>query len=339
MSLALYHSEFGYYSKHARIGKAGGDFYTNADVHQLFGAVLADAIAACLTQIPSNKPNNIVEIGAGTGKLPLDILTTLEADYSELAKSIEYLIIEQSPFLAEQQRKSLAGFQNVRWATVNDLINGPISGIVFSNELIDAFPVHRVRVHRDELQEEFVAVENGRFVSEWKAPTTSAVADYLDRQRIALQPDQIIEVNLQAIDWLEQISSAIDKGVLITIDYGDTSQRLYRQDRPNGTLRCFSSHRLIGDPFIDVGLQDITSSVNFTALINYGERAGLATKEFISQSEWLIRNNIIARAERLERSLQAKGDIVSVMKCRQALKDLLLPGGISDNFKILVQRK
>src|SRR5579871_664365 len=159
MDLALYHPVFGYYSTHARIGKSGADFYTNADVHQLFGSVLADVMAAYLGRLSSGGQNSIVEFGAGTGRLAFDILTTIEESYPNLAKSIKYIIVEQSPRLRQQQHETLIGFPQVCWMNIDDLIDKSITGIVFSNELIDAFPVHRVRFDGNELQEQFVGTE------------------------------------------------------------------------------------------------------------------------------------------------------------------------------------
>jgi len=339
MRLALYHPDFGYYNSQVRIGKRDGDFYTNADVHNLFGAVLADAIVKYLDQIPSDKPKSIVEFGAGTGKLALDILLTLQEDYSEIASAIEYVIVEQSDRLKQRQQETLTGFSQVKWSTDEELMRAPISGVVLSNELIDAFPIHIVRFHEGELQEEFVTVAQDRFVSEWQSPSTEALAQYIDQQQITLQPNQIIEINLEAIRWMKDVSSIVSEGAVVTIDYGDVANRLYSADRPNGTLRCFSSHNLTDDPFVSIGKQDITSSVNFTALFDEGNRIGLTMEVFDRQAEWLIRNNIIQRAERFEHSLQAAEDTIAIMKCRHAVKDLLLPGGISDNFKVLIQRR
>jgi len=339
MRLALYHSELGYYSKSVRFGKAEGDFYTNADVHPIFGAVVADSLVRFLNDLSSNRPKRIVEYGAGNGKLAFDILTALITDYPSLAESTDYVIVEQSNLAIEHQRRRLSQFKQVKWATAKELDAHPIDGVVLSNELIDAFPVHRVRLHDDGLQEQFVAYEDQHFVSTWLKPSGSTIDQYIDENQISLIPGQIIEVNLDTRKWLKQVSGIIGDGALITIDYGDIARRLYTAKRMNGTLRCFSSHKLSDDPFSNVGRQDITASVNFTDLMIYGVTVGFETLELTNQSEWLIRNGLIQRAEVFEKLMQTRGDTVSIVEGRQALKDLLVPGGISDNFKVLVQRK
>ena len=339
MRLALYHPEFGYYSKPVRIGKAGGDFYTNAEVHSLFGAVLADAIVRYLNELPSNDRKTIVEYGAGNGKLAFDILTALNADHASLAQSIDYVIVEQNSLAVQYQRQLLTEFPQVKWATTEKLVTDQIIGVVLSNELIDAFPVHRVRFHEGELQEQFVGCEDQRLVSAWLEPSSIDLGQYIKDNKIELIPDQIIETNLVARRWLKQVSETIAAGFVITIDYGDIARRLYSPKRMQGSLRCFSSHKLTDDPFLNVGQRDITASVNFTDLITYGSLVGFESPELTNQSEWLIRNGIIPRAEKLERVLRDREDSVAIIECRQALKDLLVPGGISDNFRVLVQQK
>ena len=339
MRLALYHPGFGYYSKSVRIGKAGGDFYTNADVHPLFGAAVADAIAGYLDLLPSNRNKRIIEYGAGNGKLAFDILVALEADHASVLRSIDYVIVEQSHLAVQHQRQILTRFPQVKWATAGELGAEPLGSVVLSNELIDAFPVHRVRLHEGDLQEQFAGRDDQHFVSEWLKPSSSEIRRYIEENQIELVSDQIVEVNLEARKWLEQVSEIIDNGFLITIDYGDVAKRLYTPKRMQGSLRCFSSHKLNDDPFSNLGQQDITASVNFTDLVTYGAAVGFEKLELTNQSDWLVHNGLITRAEKLESALRANGDGVAIIECRQALKDLLVPGGISDNFKVLVQRK
>src|SRR5258708_16086547 len=129
MQFALYHPELGYYSKSVRIGKADGDFYTNADVHPMFGAVLADSIVRYHNELPDGV-KRIVEFGAGNGKLAFDIFTTLGAEYASIADSIDYIIVEQSRLAIEYQRTRLSHFKQVKWATADELAANPVVSVV-----------------------------------------------------------------------------------------------------------------------------------------------------------------------------------------------------------------
>jgi SAM-dependent MidA family methyltransferase len=336
MRLALYHPQLGYYNKAIQIGKSGADFYTNANVHPLFGAVIADAAVTCLKQISANYRKSIVEYGAGTGMLAFHILTTLQSDYPTIFESTDYVIVEQSYLCIQRQKEKLSEFGHVKWITNDQLAKKSINGFIYSNELIDAFPVNRLRLNFEELQEQFVSLDNDRLISLWLKPSSARIHEYLRENQVEMIPDQIVEINLNARKWLSEISDILNEGILLTIDYGDTANRLFSAKRMHGSLRSFSSHELNDDPFLNVGQQDITASVNFSDLISYGETVGLEKIELTNQSEWLIKNGLINRAEALQ---SKQSDMVAIIECRQALKDFLVPGGISDNFKVLTQRR
>ena len=144
---------------------------------------------------------------------------------------------------------------------------------------------------------------------------------------------QVIEINLEASAWLESLSRAIERGFLVTIDYGDIAAHLYGPDRAGGTLRSFYRHRLVDSPLERIGEQDITSSVNFTALIESGRDFGLETLSYERQTSFLIRNGLI------ERIAATASEAVDDLKERLVVKNLFVPGGASDNFRVLIQKK
>ncbi|HTG17422.1 MAG TPA: SAM-dependent methyltransferase, partial [Blastocatellia bacterium] len=173
------------------------------------------------------------------------------------------------------------------------------------------------------------------FAFQWNEPSTPKLISYLERAGVQMAEGQVVEVNLDAIEWLAKVASALDRGFLITIDYGDLSPLLCGPDRRSGTLRSFYNHALSDSQLQRVGDQDITASVNFTALMEYGRDFGFETISYERQAAFLIRMGLIemiAEQENTHRSREG-------LKEQLALKNLFVPGGVSDNFRVLIQRK
>ncbi|HXG90874.1 MAG TPA: SAM-dependent methyltransferase [Blastocatellia bacterium] len=346
MQSALYDERLGYYNtERLKIGPAG-DYYTSSNVHPAFGAVLAKVFVQLRQEMLDESLREvfaIIEVGAGTGQLASDVLTSMRDEHPTAFEKLRYIIIEASPAMRAQQREKLAAFsERVEWRELSELGREPIQAIAFSNELVDAMPVHRVRFARGQIEEQFIKAEPGSETSEgkhlalvWGKPSSPMLIEYVERMNVNLVEGQIIEINLDAIEWLARMSRAIKSGFLVTIDYGDAAAHLYGPDRVQGTLRSFHRHRLIGSLLERVGEQDITASVNFTALMEYGRDFGLETVSYERQTAFLIRNGLIERIARMH----AASDTVDDLKERLAVKNLFAPGGASDNFRVLVQRK
>ncbi len=338
MHSALYDPVLGYYNtERLKIGPQG-DYYTSSNVHPAFGAVLAHAFAEWWTG--STEPLTIVEMGAGTGQLAYDVLSVLRDEHPKTFGDLTYLLVEASPAMRKRQREKLPLFDDrVRWLDVEELERVPVCGIVFSNEFIDALPVHRARYSKGAINELYVATasrgESTRLSLFWGEPSNERLTEYIRRMAVALREGQQVEINLDAIDWLARTARAIEKGLLITIDYGDSAQQLYRPDRRSGTLRSFYQHRLVDSPLDRVGEQDITASVNFTALIEYGRNFGFELISFERQTAFLTRMGLIERIA----SLHNPSDSLDDLKDRLAVKNLFVPGGVSDSFRILIQRR
>jgi SAM-dependent MidA family methyltransferase len=343
MRAALYDREHGYYNTpRPKIGP-GGDYYTSSNVHPAFGAVLARAFIDLWGECAAETSGRftVVEMGAGTGRLASDILTSMRDEHPASFDRMSYVIVETSPAMLRRQRGELAGFDGrVEWRRMEEIEGGPRAGIFFSNELVDAMPVHRVRLTGGRLEELYVITGPGGSPDEerlglmWGRPSTDRLARYVERMAVALREGQIIEVNLDAIAWLENLSRAMRGGFLVTIDYGDLASHLCGADRAAGTLRSFYRHRLVDSPLERAGEQDITASVNFTALIEYGRDFGFEAVSYERQAAFLIRMGLV---ERVAAMYDACGS-VDDLKERLAVKNLFVPGGVSDNFRVLIQR-
>lgn len=344
MELALYHPRYGYYTRLSDIGP-GGDYYTSANIHPLFGELLAEKFVRLfrtMTEADPPAPHaqadwlTLVEIGAGTGQLAEDILRALRAHHPSLFERMSYWIIEASPRLTSLQQARLRPLGCVAWARWEDFAPGSLTAIVFSHEVLDAFPVHRVVNRGGRLMEMYVALEGDELSGVLGELTDGRLAEYLRQVGVQLDDGQIADIALDIVPWLRSVSRVLARGFLMTIDYGDTAPQLYAPHRREGTLRCFFRHTLVPDPLIRIGDQDITASVDFTLLVEMGRRFGLEPVEFVSLRRCLLDLGLLERVERLMQTGNAPD---ATLKDRLALKHFLLPGAFGENFKVLVQRK
>ena len=342
MQAALYDSELGYYNTRRKKIGAEGDYYTSSNVHPAFGAVLARALCEMWAGESGNASNalNIIEFGPGYGQLANDIISALRREYPNTFENLRYTLVETSAVLQNIQQEKLTDYkEHVRWRSLDELASKSMRAIVLSNEFIDALPVHRARLTGESVQELYVttAEERGeaRLASLWANPSSKRLTEYMEKIGVTLQDDQVIEISLDAIDWLERIGVVLNGGLLVTIDHGDRAEDLYTPDRKSGTLRCFHRHALSDSPFERIGDQDITSSVNFTALIEYGRDLGFKFVSLERQTHFLIRYGLIERiAEEY-----GSADVIENLNERLAAKNLFVPGGLSDSFRVLIQRR
>jgi len=319
MELALYHPQEGYYtSGRDKIGEKG-DFYTSPYLGPLFGKMIAKQLEEmwCLLD---KKPFTLVEYGAGTGCLGRDILEQLREN-KEMYDQLHYCIIEKSPDMRQREKKILQG--NVSW--YNSLSEIPsINGCVLSNEVVDNFSVHQV-VMEDELMEVFVDYQDG-FI-ELLQPASAALKNYITQLQITLSKGSRTEINLEAIDWIKNIGTALHKGFVLTIDYGYGSASLYNEQRSAGTLICYHKHEINYCPYINIGEQDITSHVNFSALRYWGLKYGLDYGGYTSQAYFLMGLGLSSQAK------QMKADEKSWRLLHTFLSDM------GNRLKVLIQQK
>ncbi len=294
MELALYCPETGYYeAKKDNVGRTG-DFITSVSTGELFGQLLAFQFAEWLDELKiQNEKLKIVEAGAHDGKLAADILGWLGKFRPEQLAAIEYCLIEPSPRRQAWQRETLKNFANVRWlASLRDL---KFSGILFSNELLDAMPVHRYGWDAEAQQwaEWRVALDGEKFI--WTRSLAiphalpSSIRDLPASLLQVLPAGYIIETSPAAEQWWREAAGVLAHGKLLAIDYGFTAGEQISPGRWQGTLRAYHRHHVSGDLLANAGEQDLTAHVNFTAIQTTGEAAGLRTEKFCTQPQFLTR--------------------------------------------------
>jgi SAM-dependent MidA family methyltransferase len=328
MELALYCPVHGYYETKKDNPGRHGDFYTSVGVGELFGQLLACQFAEWLqAEVRSPKSEvRIVEAGAHDGQLAKDILGWLQLKRPKLFEQIEYRIIEPSPRRQEWQKEALKGFApRVCWVESFRAISSPnqkLSGIIFSNELLDAMPVHRFGWDAQNKRwfEWGVAVDGEKFV--WAKIQPSALEPVL--------PDgYTIETCPAAENWWREAATILGHGKLVTIDYGCLADELFSPGRRHGTLRAYFRHHASDDLLANVGQQDLTAHVNFSAIQAAGESVGLKTEMFMTQSQFLTR---ILEKMLWENSL---GEWTSA-QARQ-FQTLTHPEHLGRAFRVLVQ--
>ncbi len=334
MELALYHPDWGYYETEAgRVGR-GGDFITSVSVGAAFGQLLACRFAEWLGSIDG--PVRLVEAGAHDGTLAHDILTWLAENDEALLESLTYNIVEPSNRRRGWQAKRLAKFeQKVEW--VDSIAALPeIRGVIFSNELLDAFPVHRIgwsQAKRDWF-ERSVTWGNDSFCwagvdaadAAWRVLLPAWPSELLD-----VLPDQYsTELPPAAAGWWSEAAKRLTKGRLVAFDYGHGPDDWPAANQPDGTVRGYRDQKRIDDVLADPGKQDITAHANFGLTKRAGEAAGLATEQFISQERFL--NGAFAN---LLRESPALGQAIDVRQ----LQTLTHPAHMGQPFRVLVQSR
>ena len=211
-----------------------------------------------------------------------------------------------------------------------------IDGCFLSNELVDAFPVHRVVVQGGRLREIYVGERDGGFVDVPGDLSTPEIGEYFRNDGIELREGQEAEVNLRAREWIGNVGRRLRRGFVLTIDYGCLAGELYAPWRSSGTIMCYHRHRASGDPYERVGEQDITAHVNFSQLIRGGEAAGLAFTGLVPQYRFLIGLGLLGAMEEAAKGMSE----LEGLKMRLSLKHLIEPGvGMGEIFKVLVQHK
>lgn len=336
MEACLYHPEYGYYmTSRQRIGR-DGDFFTSSSVHALFGQLLARQLHQMWEILGSPANFVVAEQGAGAGHLALDILDALEAEFPEFYSLLHYRIVEISAENRSRQAQLLSKHQNaVSWCRQSDLAG--MIGCYLSNELVDAFPVHLVEKRAGKLLEVYVAVENGTFQEALHDPSTEELANYLAWVGVELGEGNRAEINLPAPSWIRTVAGLLQRGFVLTIDYGYLARELYAPWRTTGTLMCYYQHTSGENPYIRLGEQDLTAHVDFSALVKAGEEAGLQQLFYGDQCKFLLGLGFV---DALLQAQAREQEPHRAQALRLTLKNLILPdGGMGEIFKVLIQEK
>jgi len=286
MELALYCPKMGYYERADSVLGRRGDFYTSVSVGPVFGELLARKFAEWLDQIPP-QPRTILEAGAHEGQLASDVLTWLGEFRPDLP--VRYWIIEPSERRRAWQESKLDLFAGkVTWFASLEMLPHPVSGVIFSNELLDAMPVHILQWRGGRWVERRVALKGDALAWGTAELTTDPGHPEIPSELAAVLPDGFqIEVSPAARDWWRRVSAKLRRGKLVTIDYGLEQDELFAPQRQHGTIRAYYGHHLIDDLLARPGEQDLTAHVNFTDIQRTGEGTGLKTEGVVGQSKFL----------------------------------------------------
>ena len=329
MELALYHPE-GYYPKDSRIG-ARGDYFTSPVLHPAFGALIAIQLRVMWDTLSRPSPFWIVEPGARNGQLATDILSFTDTHMDEFARALRYVEADRSTRAAPPDLDSRPS----RLRTTRIPLDG-IVGCILSNELFDAFPVHRFRIEEGQVQEMYVSVgNNGSFREEFGPPSTDRVAERLSTLPRQLPDGFRGEVNLGLGDWMTDAAAALYSGYVLTIDYGYEADELYSDARARGTLQTYYKHVDGSSPYQRIGRQDMTAHVDFSALIEEGLNAGLRPVFLTTQAEFLASLGFDAMLTSMrERDIERSAMTANL----RSMSELIKPGGLG-RFRVLAQEK
>jgi SAM-dependent MidA family methyltransferase len=360
MDFALYDSQSGYYARAAQRSGRAGDFFTSVDVGSLFGELLEVQLAEmCRLTAETAKHAeasvgfDLVEAGAGNGRLSADILRAMRLRDPAFYESTSLHLVEASAAARAAQVATLGDVAE-RLTSSGPALPESFEGVLIANELLDALPVHQVVMREDGLREVYVShqfqsqsqpqsqstehsrptTDDGQLTTVEGPPSTPELAAYLARIGVILEPGWRVEINLRAVDWVRDAARRLRRGFIILIDYGHEARELYSPTHSSGTLTTFAGHRSAGPEasadspawLRQPGEQDLTAHVDFTSVRSAAEAEGMTTLGFLDQTYLLMG------------LLEDLPDPQSTIRNPQ-FKTLMLPGGIGSTHKVLILGK
>ncbi len=338
MSAALYDPGEGYYCRDRSRWGREGDYRTNPERSQLFAATFARYFATLYANSAARRHWTVFEAGAGEGHFAEGLLDTLQKFFPSVFAATSYVIDEISPHSRSLAAERLKRFgDQVQFKKLDELES--FSGIVFSNELLDAFPVHRFIRRDGRLLEFYVnASTSGGF--EWilDAPSPKVAErfeSYLKDGGHDISDEQTVEVNFEIEEWLGLVAEKLSSGYVVTVDYGSEDSSSARENK-NGTLRGFRRHQFVDDLLASPGTCDLTTSVDWRFVKAVGSRVGLEVVDFESLDKFLMSAGLLEHLELLSRDIPSEGERL-VMST--AAREMILPNGMASSFQVLVQQK
>jgi SAM-dependent MidA family methyltransferase len=356
---ALYHETLGYYARRGQRSGREGDFFTSVDLGPLFGELLASQFAEmweALRTSPRDDGHNrlsppvadcarsadaprfdLVEAGAGNGRLARDVLDAAERHHPEFSRAVRLHLAERSPQARAAQAAVLGAHAGALASSTSDLPEA-VTGVIYANELLDALPPHLVVMRGEGLREVFVDADGDRLVTREGPPSSPRLAEYLRTAGARLEPGWFAEVNLAAADWIRRAGQRLQRGYLVIIDYGHDAATLYSPSHATGTLTTYRGHaaeRREDGPgwLLEPGDRDITSHVDLTGIAAAGRDAGLRLLGVVDQAYFLLGLGLAGHL--------ADDDSGSprALARRLALKTLVMPGGLGSTLKVMVFAK
>jgi SAM-dependent MidA family methyltransferase len=335
MEACLYHLQCGYYATTGRQPRC--DYFTSVDVGPLFGRLLARQFEEMWIQLGRPDPCWLVEAGAGTGTLAKCVLNFTAESFPYFYAALRYIAVELSEARRAVQTSLLREHTRAgRFSSAADLPAEIAVGCIFSNELLDAMPVHRVVQECGELRELYVAADAGRFRDQVGPLSSPRIAEYFAEQGIVLHEGQQAEAGLAACDWIRDAGKRLRRGFVLTIDYGREARELYDERHMRGTLLAYERHRASEEFYRAPGEQDLTAHVNFTALELWGKRSGLIRTGLTTQSNFLL---ALARSSKFGDVETAGASEQEKTRTRLLFKTLIHPEGMGETFQVFIQHK
>jgi len=338
MKAALYDRREGYYCRgdRARWGREG-DYRTAPETSPLFAATFARYFARLWVELGSPSAWTILEVGAGFGEFAAGVLGNLKSNHPEVFAATRYLVDEISDDARERGAANLAGFEkSFEFRRISEINQTFPIGIVFSNELIDAFPVHRITMSGGKVRSLGVGVDDhDEFV--WiERALDPQVADYCERARLQLAEGQITEINLGADNFIARAAMLLERGFVITVEYGaERAELLTDPARREGTLRAVHHHQVVSDLLQEPGRRDLTTTIDWTQVREAGERAGLRTVRHERLDHFLLREGLLDELESLTRGAEE----AESSRLRVGAREMIMPAGMAASFQVMVQEK
>ncbi|HEU5140513.1 MAG TPA: SAM-dependent methyltransferase [Bacillales bacterium] len=337
MNTVLYHPEKGYY--HRPVDKVGkkGDFYTSPTVHPVFGRTLARFFIDLINS--EELPPVVCEWGAGDGRLAAAVLEEWGRLSPDTYKDLTYIMVEDSPYLRQEQLKYLPSSRPVvqycDWGELREEYPA-FCGILFSNELFDAFPVRVVENVEGVLHEVKVGVNEGGDLEEVRVPCVDRkIFQWLEAYGFPLKAGQRIEIPLMMTNWLKTTTNWISRGALLTIDYGFTEMEWREPLRKNGSLRGYYRHYKVDNPLVHPGEMDLTAHIHVDAVRKIMEEGGLAHIFTLSQKDFLLRAGIFDYLN----ETKVSDPFSPVHRQNRAVNTLVSESSMGNAFRALLQGK
>lgn len=329
MQITLYHPKWGYYMKKGeKIGR-NGDFITTSNFSDIYGSLICKWFFKLWREKGINPA--VCEIGAGNGRFAKAFITQWNQMSSQ---PLYYYILEDSPYHRELQQKTIPFDDTIIQIKKLDDIH-PFQGMVFSNELFDALPVHVIERKEGQLMEVMVTIDEDDFVEKSVPLKNNKVIRFIEKYGLTLNENQRIEVPLAMDEMILTISNIMEKGIVLTVDYGYTNEEWKEPIHRDGSLRGYYRHKQVADVLRNPGEMDITSHVHFDSLIQRGEEAGLRLVKMLRQDEFLLAIGILEELK----DHDDPNPFSEVSRRNRAIRSLVMPSGISPYFHAIIQQK
>lgn len=327
MHIALYYPNVGYYTSGKKRLGMHGDYYTAPYASSIISMLIERQLAQFFELLGKPSVFYVVEVGGGSGQMADDVVESAYRWHKEFYNALEYIIVEKYPVIDVQHTEKIRVCEDLSKLE-------PFEGCIVSNELFDALPVHRLFMG-DRLYEVFVDV-NGNMFEEILLPASEKIIQHFEYIDVRLHKGMWTEVNLQAIEMLKDMSTVLQHGFILTIDYGYTALEYYADHRINGTLVCYHKHNIDDNPYEFVGEKDITAHVDFTSLAKYGKEYGLKTIGYVKQKDFIFSMGYDDLLKEIKDTLNNPVDYYRLVS---SSKFLIMSESMGDIFKVLLQYK